>query len=141
LCGFIAIVEEEKMINDDSVNIEADTANDTANVNDTEQTVINTVIVENIAEPTARIVNIEMFDPDAVGVETSTMKDKSVKYNTKSLSKKSQKIYENLPPIVDSININKVSKNMMKVPNKILSKRLARIQRGLVEGEDDDDDY
>ena len=83
-----------------------------------------------------------MFDPtapDPTEVDTkNVMKDKTVMYhNTEKLSKKTQQIYANLPPIVDSININKVSKSRPKVPNKVLTKRLARMQLGGVVGEAD----
>jgi hypothetical protein len=108
---------------------------------------VNVVTVAHLSSATpaaAGVVSTDiMFDPDAPDpddeAERNVMKDKSVKYrNTKNLSKKTQNIYENLPPIVASVNINKVSKNLMKAPNKVLSKRLARIQLGLQEGDEEE---
>lgn len=110
---------------------------------------VTTVIVNNIANaPVSQkkvFKGVELFDPDALDIiggeiEKNVMKDESVTYkNTHKLPKKTQNIYDNLPPIVDSININKVSQNMMKVPNKVLSKRLARLQAG--HGDEDYGDY
>lgn len=90
-----------------------------------------------------RKIIMEIYDPDASDDEDAApvpMRDESVKYkNTNKLSKKTQRIYESLPPIISSVNINKVSKNLLKVPNKGLSRRLAR--RGQGDQEDDQDFY
>jgi CRISPR/Cas system-associated endonuclease Cas3-HD len=60
------------------------------------------------------------------------MRDYSVKYNTSKLTQKSQKIYNNLPPIMSSIDINSVSNKMIKQPNKILLEKVALRKEGLM---------
>jgi hypothetical protein len=106
-----------------------------------ENNMINTVMVADLSNPsTVHQIVTELASGQEGAtegdVETNIMKDESVKYNTKNLPKKSQKIYESLPPIVDSVNINKVTRNLLKEPNKILSKRLARAKAGLTEDDD-----
>jgi len=154
MCGFVAIFEEEKMMEDEKYVAKysdkkvdrslADVDSDGSPQRRAQGNVINTIVVTDLAPNAANTVTTEIISTEGdkeedEEVETNVMKDKSVKYHTKNLSKKTQKIYESLPPIVDSVNINKVTKNLLKEPNKMLSKRLARVKAGLPADEEDDE--
>ena len=91
---------------------------------------ISTDLQEKITEVLEKNVRTEVMRDDTNDdvEESHVMRDSSVKYNTAHLPRKTQKIYESLPPIVASVDINKVNKNLLKEPNKIISKRLAKLQ-------------
>lgn len=158
LFGFVAIVEEESMMRNEMgaeelpapapapepvpVGVSADSP---APVDHNIRREGDTP-AQQVSEPKGkerRKVIMKIYDPDESEDEDTApvaMRDESVQYkNTNKLSKKSQRIYESLPHIISSVNINKVSKNLLKVPNKGLSKRLAR--RGQGDLEDDQDFY